>query len=117
MKISRLNQVLLLNQLESFESYQEKKREVMNFYSQYFPCLLSNKEDDLFRIITFLYPQNMIDFLSEKGIVLDIRESVQPNLIKELNIEISSNAFLFQEYYSIPLNIKVYNIFKAKGLI
>jgi perosamine synthetase len=116
-KISRINQALLLSQLDSFETYQEKKKELLKFYSNYFPIFYSNKEDDLFRAITFTNPQTMIDFLLQKGIVLDIRESVQPNLVKELNIEVDSNAFLFQKYYSIPLNIKAYNIFKEKGFI
>jgi len=116
-KISRINQVLLLSQLESFANYQEKKKALINFYSQYFSYFFSNEEDDLFRILTFSYPQNMIDFLLKKGITLDIRESVQPNLMKELNMEVKSNASMFQKYYSIPLNIKAYNTFKEKGLI
>jgi len=116
-KISRINQVLLLNQLESFKSYQQKKREVVEFYSYYFSFFCSNKEDDLFRIITFSYPQNMIDVLLEKGITLDIRESVQPNLAKELNMQENYNAFMFDRYYSIPLNIVAYEILKEKGFI
>jgi len=116
-KISRINQVLLLSQLESFEDYQDKKKILMKFYRQYFPFFFSNEGDDLFRILTFSYPQNMIDFLLKKGITLDIRESVQPNLMKELNMEVKSNACMFQKYYSIPLNIKAYNILKDKGLI
>jgi perosamine synthetase len=116
-KISRINQVLLLSQLESFEEYQEKKRVIMKFYSQYFTFFFSDREDDLFRVITFSYPSVMIDYLFKQGITLDIRESVQPNLVKELNMEIKSNAFMFQKYYSIPLNIKAYNLLKEKGLI
>ena len=116
-KISRMNQVLLLNQLESFKDYQKKKRKIIEFYSQYFSFFLSKEEDDLFRIITFNYPEKMVKTLLAKGITLDIRESVQPNLTKELNIQKNSNAYSFQKYYSIPLNIKAYNAFKEKGLI
>jgi perosamine synthetase len=116
-KISRMNQILLLSQLESFEEYLQKKKDIINFYSQYFSFFVANKEDDLFRVITFSYPEDMIEVLMERGISLDIRESVQPNLSKDLNIEENGNALIFQKYYSIPLNIKTYNMLKEKGLI
>lgn len=116
-KISRLNQALLLSQLKSFSSYQIIKKKLINFYSQYVDIYIDSIDTDLFRAITFDNPKNIIKTLSSKSIELDIRRSVQPNLAKELQLGETKNANMFFPYYSLPLNIKAYEILKENGLM
>lgn len=73
--------------------------------------------DDLFRTITFDDVSNLLNFLKFYDIELDYRTSVQPNLAKELKATHLLNAFNFKQYYSLPLNIKMYQILKEKGLL
>jgi dTDP-4-amino-4,6-dideoxygalactose transaminase len=117
MKISRLNQKLLLSQLNSFDNYQIIKKSLIDFYSKFLSLYLDIDTTDLFRAITFEKPQGLIDKLAKEEIKLDIRKSVQPNLTKELNIKSNNNSYNFKDYYSLPLNIKAYNILNSKGLL
>ena len=118
MKISRLNQMLLLSQLKSFDNYQMIKQSVINFYNKFLSIYLDDTNTtDLFRAITFKNPQILIDKLAKENIELDIRKSVQPNLTKELNIKSNNNSYDFKDYYSLPLNIKAYEILNSKGLL
>lgn len=116
LKLSRLNQALLLSQIRSYPKYQIIKKKLVLFYSKFINIYM-DKSDDLFRVITFENPEKLINYLKKINIELDIRNSVQPNLIKELDIERKSNAFNFNVYYSIPLNIKAFNILNKQGLL
>jgi dTDP-4-amino-4,6-dideoxygalactose transaminase len=116
-KISRVNQVLLLSQLNFFNEYQLIKKQIITFYQKFIKLYDSDDNIDLFRAITFDEPKALVDYLSTMDIELDIRVSVQPNLVKELNIKSKNNAYSFKKYYSIPLNIKAYEILKDKGLL
>lgn len=115
-KISRLNQTLLYSQLNYYENYQKIKKCIIKFYNN-FCNIYDENSDDLFRAITFENPRKLISYLKEYDIQLDIRNSVQPNLIKELKLKSNSNAYKFKKYYSLPLNINAYNVFKKKGLL
>jgi dTDP-4-amino-4,6-dideoxygalactose transaminase len=118
MKISRLNQMLLLSQLKSFDNYQVLKKTLVDFYNKFVSIYLDDSNSiDLFRAITFQNPQKLIDKLVKVNIELDIRKSVQPNLAKELNIQLNNNSFYFKDYYSLPLNIKAYEILNDAGLL
>ena len=114
-KLSRMNQVLLLSQLQSFREYQVLKRKLIDFYKKFVTIYTPDKNLDLFRVITFQKPTKLINYLSLLEIELDIRESVQPNLIQELDMKDKKNAYTFEKYYSIPLNIKAYDILNKKG--
>ncbi len=118
MKISRLNQMLLLSQIKSFHNYQAMKKSLVHFYSK-FVSIYSDEFNtiDLFRAISFKNPQTLIDQLAKKNVELDIRKSVQPNLTKELNIKSNINSYDFKEYYSLPLNSNAYEILNSKGLL
>ncbi len=115
-KLSRLNQSLLISQLKKYHDYQEKKQKVIDFYKNYINIYIENS-DDLFRAITFDDISNLLDFLKYNKIEIDYRTSVQPNLSQELNANHLKNAFNFQQYSSLPLNIKIYQILKEKALI
>jgi len=115
-KISRLNQSLLLSQIESFDEYKKIKKKLIIFYSN-FVDLYSENSEDLFRAITFQKPNSLVKFLNDYGISMDIRKSVQPNLAKKLTKIKLGNSYKFKEYYSLPLNIKAYSILKQKGLL
>jgi dTDP-4-amino-4,6-dideoxygalactose transaminase len=115
-KLSRLNQTLLLSQLNSFEKYKVIKKKIVDFYSKYVLIYTDSKEDSLFRAITFNNPKLLVARLQEVGIDLDIRHSVQPNIAQELKLEFKY-AQTFLQYYSLPLNIKAYTALKEKGLI
>lgn len=114
-KLSRMNQVLLLSQLNSFDEYQVLKKRLLDFYKNFVIIYDSDKSLDLFRAITFQEPTKLINYLSLLEIDLDIRESVQPNLIQELDIKDKKNAYTFEKYYSLPLNIRAYDILNKKG--
>lgn len=115
-KISRLNQTLLLSQIKTFLNYQVIKKEILDLYLKYVNIYGYNN-NDLFRAITFNEPKKLLNELSDKKIELDVRNSVQPNLAKELNLEKLSNAYSFMNYWSLPLNIKAHQIFTKKELL
>lgn len=115
-KISRLNQALLLSQINDFYEYQLIKSKLVKFYAKYINIYKQNS-DDLFRVITFKKPKKLIKVLNRYDIKLDIRQSVQPNLAKELRLNELKNSYNFKKYYSIPFNIKAYNILHSKGLL
>ncbi len=115
-KLSRLNQSLLISQLKKYYHYQERKQKIINFYKKFVNIYLENS-DDLFRTITFDDVSNLLNFLKFYDIEIDYRTSVQPNLAKELKATHLLNAFNFKQYYSLPLNIKMYQILKEKGLL
>lgn len=115
-KLSRLNQSLLLSQIDKFEEYQLKKKEIISFYKK-FLTIYSTNNDDLFRALTFDNPKYLLKELESYNIKLDLRNNVQPNLAKSLNLDYLINSFNFKEYLSLPLNIKMYDILAEKGLI
>jgi len=115
-KISRLNQSLLLSQIESFNEYKRIKKRLITFYN-HFVNIYSENSDDLFRAITFQKPNKLINYLKNYGISMDIRKSVQPNLAKELDRVELTNSCKFKKYYSLPLNVKAYSALKQKGLL
>jgi dTDP-4-amino-4,6-dideoxygalactose transaminase len=116
-KISRLNQTLLISQLKSFSNYKLIKKKLILFYSKYVLIYTDSEETDLFRAITFDDPKDLVNELANVEISLDIRQSVQPNSAKELQISTLKNANNFSQYYSLPLNIKAYNVLKDKGFL
>ena len=117
-QISRLNQMLLLSQLKSYDNYQIIKKSLVQFYNKFVSIYSDDYvKVDLFRAISFKNPQKLIKKLTKENIELDIRKSVQPNLTKELNIKSNINSYGFKDYYSLPLNIKAYEILNSKGLL
>jgi dTDP-4-amino-4,6-dideoxygalactose transaminase len=115
-KISRINQMLLLSQIENFPMYQKQKKKVIKFYQNYVNIYNSDAYD-LFRAITFDDPKLVAEQFKKLQKELDIRRSVQPNLTKELEADINSNAYNFKNYYSLPLHIGVYRILSEHGMI
>ncbi len=115
-KISRLNQALLLSQLKTYNEYYTIKQKLLIFYCK-FVVIYESYSSDLFRAITFDKPYKIIEYLKKFEIELDVRESVQPNLMKELGTENRGNALSFEAYYSLPLNIKAYEILNSKGVL
>lgn len=115
-KISRLNQALLLSQLDSIERYRLIKKQLLTFYSK-FTLIYGKDEYNLFRAITFKNPDKILKFLKKHKLELDFRDSVQPNLSKELGLTSLKNSFNFDKYYSLPLNIVAFNQLEKKGLI
>jgi len=117
MQLSRLNQTLLLSQLNLFTENQKMKIKLLLFYQKFISIFAFNKSNFLFRAISFQNPNKLVDYLLEFNLILDIRNSVQPNFAKELGLDDCYYAYNFQCYYSLPLNIKAYEILNKKGLL
>ena len=115
-KMNCLIQTVLRHLLINLKKKLQKliKKQIITFYQKFIKLYDSDDNIDLFRAITFDEPKALVDYLSTMDIELDIRVSVQPNLVKELNIKSKNNAYSFKKYYSIPLNIKAYEILKDK---
>lgn len=115
-KLSRLNQTLLLSQIKTFSNYQVIKRDILKFYLKYVK-MYGYDNNDLFRAVTFDEPKKLLKEMYDQKIELDIRNSVQPNLAKELKLQNLSNAYNFMNYWSLPLNIRAYQVFTKKELL
>ncbi len=115
-KLSRLNQVLILQQIRDYYNYQQMKKKIIGFYSEFVDIYAENT-NDLFRAITFCDVSDLKKYLKRKEIELDMRNSVQPNLTKHDRLENNINAYNFKEYLSLPLNIKAYEAFVSIGVL
>ncbi len=115
-KLSRLNQMLILQQIRDYHNYKKMKKDIVNFYSKFVKVYKENT-DDLFRAVTFDKIDGLVNFLKNNGICLDVRNSVQPNLTKAINQANNPNALFFKEYFSLPLNSKAYSLFVSIGVI
>lgn len=115
-KLSRMDQLLLLNQLQKYTEHLSVRKQLHNFYSK-FVNIFCIEEYVMFRAITFDNIAEILDFLEKHDIALDTRSSVQPNIAVELNLKDLNNAFYFDSYSSLPLNYKLYLALKSKGLL
>jgi len=88
-------------------SRQSKVRNRLKQWYQQQGIRLFGQEFVLFRAITFESIDPLRDKIQALKIELDIRESVQPNLAKELSQE-PPNALQFKNYVSLPLNDAMY---------
>ena len=116
MKISRMDQLLLNNQINKYSEYQSIRKIIIEFYKKYLNIYQPNGST-MFRAITFDDPKKLVNILHKYEIMLDIRNSVQPNFAKELKLEKLQYSFNFSNYYSLPLNVKLYETLKDKGLL
>lgn len=116
LKISKMDQLLLLNQIRQYESCLVVKRKLLNFYGR-FVTLYGGVEHNMFRAITFDKIDALIDYLAWNNIVLDFRTSAQPNLAKNLGLETLTNSMNFKEYISLPLNNLLYMELQEKKLL
>jgi len=120
-KTSVFEQLLLINQLRNIKKINNMRIKILSFYKK-FLNIYNPLNSILFRIIIFEEDnfknlKNLEMFLQKYGIKLDKRESVQPNLIKELKLSELKNAFYFKKYYSMPNNFLFFKVLKEKGLI
>jgi dTDP-4-amino-4,6-dideoxygalactose transaminase len=116
MKISRMDQALLLSQLNRMDEIQHEKNTLLAYYGKYVNlyCFCQN---NMFRAITFQNPIKLIETMGKASIQLDIRSSAQPNLSIELENKNNSNAYNFQTYYSLPLHARALTAIQEKGLL
>lgn len=109
---SHLDLLVLQAQLDDARRQWRVRDVLKQFYLNHGSSLFG-QEFGLFRAINFDGIERVEQLLVEYSLDLDIRSSVQPNLAKELNLELCSkleNAQSFQEYVSLPLNHKLYQI-------
>ena len=108
--------MLLLSQIRNYQNYIAIKNKLIQFFSN-FVSIFGANQFNLLRAITFDDIKKLIIFLQRYKISLDVRTSALPNLSKALQITSNKNSYNFDNYYSIPLNIKCYNILKQMELI
>jgi dTDP-4-amino-4,6-dideoxygalactose transaminase len=113
--ISSLNQKLLIMQFEKVEEIKYAKSELIRFYSR-FVNMWGNNNDRMFRFLTFEDISDLLEHSRNYKIAIDARNSVQPNIAKELNCDLD-NAMNFKTYNSIPFHLKAYTEFKKGGLL
>lgn len=114
--LSRLNLSLLYSQVKRIKQLQNVKSAVLGYYSRFFE-LYGNDSYLMQRALTFDKIDKFVARLKDKGVTLDYRQSVQPNLAKELRRSDLSEAFNFKPYFSLPLNISMLNTIREKGLL
>lgn len=105
-KMSNLDLNVLLQQLKKADNHQKMRNKVVNWLSKYVE--IYGEDEFLFRAICFSSVNKLLTKADKIGIELDIRNSVQPNLSKTMNKTTLNNAFNFNDYFSIPINIQFY---------
>ncbi|WP_320171776.1 aminotransferase class V-fold PLP-dependent enzyme [Maridesulfovibrio sp.] len=113
--VSGMIQALILSQLENHAERQEFKKTLLDFYRQ-FVTIENSGSEGLFRAITFSDTAKLEKELLKKNIEMDSRDSAQPNLAKEMKINLK-NAMSLQTYKSLPFNRKTHSILRDKGVL
>jgi len=114
-QVSCLNQKLLQGQFERLGQILEKKKRLKKMLSKYIH-IWGHDSDGLYRAITFDKADGLIQFLEEKKIKMDIRDSVQPNLARELKLDLV-HARDFRAYASVPFHTDFVDTLELKGLL
>jgi dTDP-4-amino-4,6-dideoxygalactose transaminase len=116
-KLSTLDQQLLLSALHNHAHVQNMRQQLWQFYGQHV-SLYGSVNASMFRAITFAHKfeqQILLSIFEKAGYELDARVSVQPNLAKQLGLSELSNAMGFSSYLSLPLNSLTYQVVQKNG--
>ena len=109
---SHLDLLVLQAQLDDAPRQWRVRKALTQFYISHRIALFA-QDFALFRAISFDRIERVEQLLTECSLDLDIRTSVQPNLVKEPGLELCpslENAQAFQEYVSLPLNNRLYQV-------
>jgi dTDP-4-amino-4,6-dideoxygalactose transaminase len=120
-KLSALDQIVILSALRSFGQVAFKKYKLHHYLSQF--CVIYGFTDNgtnkinLFRAITFEQPDALLNKMARIGLQLELRQSAQPNLAQQMGLTDLVFAYSFKPYYSIPSHIFLYDSLLLLGEI